>query len=193
MILAVTGSVAAIKTAEVAAALAEFAEVRVVLTDAAAQFVSAEELRAAAGVEAVLTDEDERRAWRGRGDPVLHIELRRWADALVFAPLSANTLAKLAGGLCDNLATCVARAWDLSRPVVAAPAMNTLMWEHPFTARHLAALRDDLGVSVVAPVSRRLECGDTGVGAMAAPAVIADAVRRALRAEEEHGVVSRTP
>lgn len=47
------------------------------------------------------------------GDPVVHIELRRWADALVIAPLSANTLAKLAGGLCDNLLTCVVRAWDV--------------------------------------------------------------------------------
>lgn len=54
------------------------------------------------------------------GDPVIHIELRRWADALVIAPLSANTLAKMAGGLCDNLLTCVVRAWDFDRPVLVS-------------------------------------------------------------------------
>ena len=71
---------------------------------------------------------------------MLHIELRRWADLFVIAPLDANTLAKLAGGLADNCLSCVWRAWDLARPVVLAPAMNTLMWEHPLTARHLRTL-----------------------------------------------------
>ncbi len=52
------------------------------------------------------------------GDPVLHIELRRWADVLVLAPLSANTLAKVAHGLCDNLLTCVVRAWDFAKPLL---------------------------------------------------------------------------
>ena len=52
------------------------------------------------------------------GDPVLHIELRRWADVLLLAPLSANTLAKAASGLCDNLLTCVVRAWDFDKPLL---------------------------------------------------------------------------
>ena len=68
-----------------------------------------------------------------RGDDVLHIELRRWADLLLIAPLDANTLGKLAAGLADNCLTCVWRAWDPDRPVVLAPAMNTLMWRHPLT------------------------------------------------------------
>src|SRR5262245_20486764 len=72
-----------------------------------------------------------------RDDPVLHIELRRWADLLVIAPLDANTLAKLAYGLSDNLLTCLYRAWDRRRPIVLAPAMNTFMWENPLTDRHL--------------------------------------------------------
>lgn len=62
------------------------------------------------------------------GDPVLHIELRRWADVLVLAPLSANTMAKVAHGLCDNLLTSVVRAWDYAKPMIVAPAMNTYMW-----------------------------------------------------------------
>lgn len=60
-----------------------------------------------------LVDEDEQLRWTKRGDPVLHIELRKWADALIIAPLSANTLAKIANGLCDNLVTLVCRCWDM--------------------------------------------------------------------------------
>lgn len=66
----------------------------------------------------IAGDEDEWHDWKAAGDPVLHIELRRWADVYVVAPLSANSLAKLATGLCDNLVTCVARAWDFNRPML---------------------------------------------------------------------------
>ena len=80
-------------------------------------------------------------SWKGRGDPVLHIELRRWADILLIAPLSANSLAKIASGLCDNLLTCVIRAWDVNKPLFFCPAMNTLMYEHPMTAKQIATLK----------------------------------------------------
>jgi phosphopantothenoylcysteine decarboxylase len=142
----------------------------------------------------VTVDADE---WPGRNagqryrrdDPVLHIELRRWADLLVIAPLDANTLAKLAAGLADNCLTCVWRAWDLERPIVLAPAMNTLMWQHPLTTPHLRQIaanncsappndlaRDELlewinanarKLRIVAPITKRLACGDVGPGAMA--------------------------
>ncbi|KAL8537684.1 hypothetical protein ACS0TY_012718 [Phlomoides rotata] len=105
------------------------------------------------------------------GDNVFHIELRKWADIMVIAPLSANTLAKIAGGLCDNLLTCIVRAWDYSKPLFIAPAMNTLMWDNPFTERHLVVL-DDLGMSLIPPVKKRLACGDYGNGAMAEPSLI---------------------
>ena len=88
-----------------------------------------------------------------RGDRVVHIELRRWADILVIAPLDANTLAKFACGLNDNCLTCVWRAWDRDRPIVLPPAMNTLMWEHSLTRRHLRQLAEDAGTEVV-PRSR---------------------------------------
>ena len=78
-----------------------------------------------------------------RGDPVLHIELRKWADLLIVAPLDANTLAKFALGLSDNCLTCVFRAWDFAKPVILAPAMNTFMWESPVTLRHLRQLLED--------------------------------------------------
>ena len=97
-----------------------------------------------------------------------HIELRKWADQLVIAPLSANTLAKLAHGMCDNLLTSVVRAWDRTKPIVIAPAMNTHMWDHPATTEHLAALqRWYPHLTIVDPVAKRLACGDDGLGALA--------------------------
>jgi phosphopantothenoylcysteine decarboxylase len=192
VLLGVTGSVAAIKTPPlVEALLAAGHQVKVVATDPATYFFDP----AAIPPGALVRDEDE---WPGRAegrryrrdDPVLHIELRRWADLLVIAPLDANTLAKLACGLADNCLTCVWRAWDPAHPVVLAPAMNTLMWEHPLTVRHLRQLAADAGADVplwvtlealpdwinahcrrlrvLAPESRTLACGDVGVGAMAA-------------------------
>ena len=157
--------------------------------------------------EIVILDEDEwpgidaGRRWQ-RDDPVLHIELRRWADLLVIAPLDANTLAKLAAGTCDNCLTCVWRAWDPARPVVLAPAMNTLMWEHPLTCQNLIALlslggmapnewadpeaiiaainRSSSKLRIVPPVSKKLACGDVGVGAMASVAEIVAEVQTLL-------------
>lgn len=187
VLLGVTGSVAAVKTPELYAALTTAGHaVRIVATDAATYFFDPAPLR-----DVLTLDADE---WPGgryaRGDAVRHIELRKWADVFVIAPLDANTLAKLAVGLCDNCLTCVWRAWDAAKPVVLAPAMNTLMWQHPFTRRHLRSLAADFGAAhipghfddeqliaqmndrcrglrVVPPVSKALACGDVGVGAMA--------------------------
>ena len=110
------------------------------------------------------------------------VQLRKWADLLLIAPLSANTLAKLAGGLADNLLTCVARAWAFSKPLLVAPAMNTAMWEHPLTASQLALLVT-WGVRVVPPVVKVLACGDEGRGAMASVADIVCAVRESTPGE----------
>jgi phosphopantothenoylcysteine decarboxylase len=184
--------------------------VKVVATSAALYFfdpAGIEPIRSERNRDVVILDEDE---WPGRGerryqrgDPVLHIELRRWADLLLIAPLDANTLAKMALGLSDNCLTCVWRAWDRSRPAVLAPAMNTLMWEHPATARHLRQLAEDAGADVgssprdplaladwinvncrtlhvVPPQSKRLACDDVGVGAMGSLEEISTAVRAKL-------------
>jgi phosphopantothenoylcysteine decarboxylase len=195
VLIGVTGSVAATRTPALIMALRGHGhQVRVVATRASLYFfdvagvVAAEATRDSA---IVTVDADE---WPGnryrRDDPVLHIELRRWADLLVIAPLDANTLAKLAVGLADNCLTCVWRAWDVARPVILAPAMNTLMWEHPLTVRHLRQLADDAAgrsppeglnaeqliewtnahcvkLRIVGPITKQLACGDVGVGAMA--------------------------
>lgn len=206
VLLGATGSVAAVRVPALFDALAAAGHtVKVVATNAATYFFDPAPLRAAS---ALTLDEDE---WPGRadgaryarGDTVAHIELRKWADVFVVAPLDANTLAKLAVGLCDNCLTCVWRAWDTSRPVVLAPAMNTLMWQHPFTRRHLRSLAADAGAGhipahladdalvqqindrsptlrVAGPITKLLACGDTGAGAMAEVPEVVAAVQTVL-------------
>jgi len=156
LILGVTGSVAAVRTPPLFAALrAAGHEVRVVATRPALYFFEPAQLGETAGETAgdsaggplagpIFTDSDE---WPGpayrRGDDVLHIEFRKWARMLIVAPLDANTLAKFALGISDNFLSCLFRAWDFSMPVILAPAMNTVMWESPVTLRHLRQLLED--------------------------------------------------
>ena len=147
LILGVTGSVAAIRTPALFRALAAAGhDVRVVATEPALYFFDPDRARLPPAMprERSYRDADE---WPGtrydRGDQVLHIELRKWADLLIVAPLDANTLAKFALGLSDNCLTCVFRAWDFTKPVILAPAMNTFMWESPVTLRHLRQLLED--------------------------------------------------
>mmetsp|Transcript_40745 Transcript_40745/g.95857 ORF Transcript_40745/g.95857 Transcript_40745/m.95857 type:complete len:352 (-) Transcript_40745:85-1140(-) len=184
VLLGLTGSVASIKALELVENLARFANVRVLTTQKGAHFFDKDAIERTTGVQ-VFTDEDEWALWNGRGDPVQHIDLRRWADVLVVAPLSANTLAKLAQGLCDNLLTCTVRAWDWNKPLVVAPAMNTAMWNHPCTKSHLSAL-ESWGVRVIPPVRKVLICGEDGVGAMASIDSISSAAEQACRSSGEH-------
>lgn len=165
LLVGVTGSVAAIKLEELLRSLIPNFDVRVVITKSARAFVETERISEGNGI-LIFGDEDEWKQWKQKGDPVLHIDLRNWADMLLIAPLSANSLAKIASGLCDNLLTCIFRAWDFSKPVIIAPAMNTTMWNSLFTERHMKTM-DELGVHVIAPVYKTLACGEVGLGAMA--------------------------
>lgn len=203
VVLGVTGSVAAVRTPALFAALRELGhDVRIVATEPSLFFFDPVELGPAGDSgKRLYRDADE---WDGdryrRGDPVLHIAFRQWADLLIVAPLDANTLAKFALGLSDNFLTCLFRAWDFAKPVILAPAMNTLMWESPITFRHLKQLLEDHGegqldgtwsldqaadvfarhaprIVLVPPQAKRLACGDVGMGAMAEVATIAEAVR----------------
>ncbi len=188
VVLGVTGSVAAIYTPQLVDELRQAGNVvKTVATKSSLYFFDATTITPAAtgrrNKDAIILDEDE---WPGeryqRGDPVLHIELRRWADVLLIAPLDANTLAKFALGITDNCLTCVYRAWDLVKPVILAPAMNTLMWEHPATARHLAQIASDLrgSLHVVEPIEKKLACDDVGVGAMAERTLILTELSKVL-------------
>lgn len=185
VLLAASGSVAAIKFESLCRSFSEWADVRAVATKSSLHFVGRSSLPS--GI-VLYTDDDEWSTWKKIGDEVLHIELRKWADIMVIAPLSANTLAKIAGGLCDNLLTCIVRAWDYKKPLFVAPAMNTLMWNNPFTDRHLQTI-NQLGIILIPPVTKRLACGDYGNGAMAETSQIYASVRLACKTQP-HGASS---
>nr|XP_060611535.1 phosphopantothenoylcysteine decarboxylase isoform X4 [Anolis sagrei ordinatus] len=98
---------------------------------------------------------------------------------MLVAPLDANSLAKVANGLCDNLLTCVIRAWDLSKPLLFCPAMNTAMWEHPITAQQVEKLKG-FGYVEIPCIVKKLICGDEGRGAMAEVSTIVEKVKAVL-------------
>lgn len=110
---------------------------------------------------------------------VLHIELRKEFDLLLLAPLSANTLAKISNGFCDNVLTNVARCWDYNKPMILAPAMNTMMWDNPITRSQIKTM-GQMGATFVEPVYKTLACGDTGIGALAPTESIIKEVKNVL-------------
>lgn len=178
ILLGVTGSVAAIKTNQLVEALGKVGDVSVVATKAGKYFIDLGSQPST--IKNIYIDEQEWPEKYKLGDPVLHIELRRNSSVLVIAPLDANTLAKIALGLCDNLLTCIVRAWDWNKPMILCPAMNTMMWENSPTHEHLEIMRDR-GAIIIDPVEKRLACNDVGMGAMAAVDVIANLVNSKLR------------
>ena len=111
---------------------------------------------------------------------MLHIELRNWSDVFIIAPLDANSLAKLAYGLSDNLLTCIARAWDIkTKHLLFCPAMNTGMWNHPSTEKNINILKE-FGYIEVPPISKLLACGEQGMGAMAEIDSIVNIIKEVL-------------
>ncbi|CAJ1815355.1 unnamed protein product [Sphenostylis stenocarpa] len=173
ILLAACGSVAAVKFGHVCRCFAEWAEVRALVTKSALRFISEQTFPKDINV---FWDDNDWNTWKRIGDRVLHIELIRWAEILVIAPLSANTLGKIVAGLCDNLLTCIVRAWDYSKPLFVAPSMNSIMWKNPFTERHCIGI-DELGISLIPPVTYRKANGDIEHGAMAEPSTIYSTVR----------------
>ena len=173
LLLIVSGGIAAYKTLELIRRLRERgATVRCVLTAGGAQFVTPLALAALSedkvyGDLFSLTDEAE----------MGHIQLSRDADLLVVAPATADILAKMAGGLADDLASTVLLATD--KPVLVAPAMNVRMWQHAATQANLALL-ESRGVHRVGPNEGDMACGEYGPGRMAEPHEIVDAVATLL-------------
>ncbi len=182
VILGVTGGIAAYKTADLCSKLVQAgAQVDVILTEAAARFVAPLTFAALTGRPARID------MWASPGgDPIPHVKMAGQADLVVVAPLSANTLAKLALGLADNLLTATLLAApvrgpdrDEGVPWILAPAMETHMWTNPLTQAHMAALVAR-GAIQVGPGIGRLASGASGAGRMADPAEILAAARLAL-------------
>ncbi|XP_068740314.1 phosphopantothenoylcysteine decarboxylase-like isoform X1 [Montipora capricornis] len=177
ILVGVTGSVASIrlpKLVDELHLLQPKPSIQVIATDHSTHFFEEEKIPVK-----VYRDRHEWETWSSMKDPVLHIELRRWADLMVIAPLDANTLAKISNGLCDNLLTCTLRAWDVKKPLLFCPAMNTFMWQHPITSVQVKQLIQ-MGYTHIPPITKTLACGDTGVGAMAEVSTIVTAVENHL-------------
>lgn len=147
-------------------------QIKVITTKNAKHFIERSEL---AVKVPIFDDNDEWQMWSKRDDPVLHIELGKWADVMLIAPLDANTLAKMATGVCDNLLLCTTRAWDFQKPLFFCPAMNTRMWDHPITEQQIATLRQ-WGHIEIKCIAKKLMCGDIGLGAMESPVNIVQTV-----------------
>jgi len=173
ILLGVTGSIAAYKAADIASKLTQAgAEVDVVLTEHARRFITEVTFRAITRrpVLTDLFDEPEERQ-------IAHIHLAKRADVLLIAPATANILAKLAVGIADDLLTTLALATQAK--VVIAPAMNTVMWQHPATQRNVKTL-EERGAHFVYPAEGMLACGDVGAGKLADTPVILAAVEQVL-------------
>ena len=169
VVMGVTGGIAAYKSADLVRRLKEAgAEVRVVMTDAATRFITPLTLQALSGqpVHRYLLDAASENAMG-------HIELARWADAVVVAPASANTMAKLAHGLADDLLSALCLATEA--PLVVAPAMNHVMWSRPATQANRRVL-EERGIRLLGPAEGDQACGETGPGRMVEPVDIVAAL-----------------
>ena len=170
--LGVSGGIAAYKACELTSLLRKAgAEVRVVMTQSAREFVSPMTFETLSGNRASVDMFDH--AWE-----IEHISLAKWADILLIAPATANILAKIAGGIADDLLSTVAIASPV--PIAVAPAMNTAMWFSPANQANMALLRER-GVRVIGPESGLLDCGDDDVGRMTMPRDILEALEKIMR------------
>ena len=169
ILLGVTGGIAAYKSAELVRRLRDRgAEVQVVMTAGARQFITPLTFQALSG-RPVRTD-----LWDDAAEAAMgHIELARWADQVLVAPASADFLARLAHGLAGDLLTTLCLATDA--PISVAPAMNRLMWANAATQANVALLRSR-GVAVLGPAEGDQACGETGPGRMLEPAELLDAL-----------------
>ncbi|QIB65546.1 bifunctional phosphopantothenoylcysteine decarboxylase/phosphopantothenate--cysteine ligase CoaBC [Kineobactrum salinum] len=166
VLLGISGGIAAYKSAELVRQLRELgAEVRVIMTRGAQEFITPLTLQALSG-KPVHTELLDAEAELGMG----HIELARWADLLLVAPATADLLARLAAGRADDLLTTVALA--TAAPRLLAPAMNQQMWNDPATLANVATLQQR-GMHFVGPAAGVQACGDVGPGRMEEPAAIA--------------------
>lgn len=186
VLIGVTGGVAAYKVCEVVSTLAKSgARVRVMMTARSQDFVSALTF-AALSRNAVYTDVEFWSAQQGRP---LHIELGEWADVLAIAPLTANTLGKLAYGLADNLLTNTVLASVC--PVLLAPAMNTDMWQQQSVQRNWEGLRQDARYHTVGPGAGRLACDRIGTGRMAEPVEIVAQIDSLLHTQGQRDLTGK--
>lgn len=186
VLIGVGGGIAAYKVCEVVSTLFKAGvEVRVILTKSAREFITPLTL-ATLSRHPAYTDED---FWQPKHTRPLHIELGEWADLFVIAPLTANTLAKLAHGMADNLLTNTILA--SACPVLLAPAMNTQMWEQLTVQRNWQQLLTDERYHGMGTVSGLLACDRVGAGRMAEPPEIVAYIQSLLHTAGKRDLASK--
>lgn len=173
ILLIVGGGIAAYKACQLIRLVRKSGiSVRCVLTAGGAQFITPMTL-AALSEQPVYTS-----LWDLKDETEMgHIQLSRDADLIVICPATADLLAKMAAGIADDLATTLLLATD--KPVLAAPAMNVRMWQHPATKRNVAQLRSD-GIAILEPDEGPMACGEFGPGRLPEPDAILAAIKAAL-------------
>lgn len=172
VLLGVTGGIAAYKSASLASMLVKAgAEVRVIMTQNAANFINPITFESLTGHKCVVDTFDRNFEFK-----VEHVALAQKADVIMIAPATANVIAKLAHGIADDMLTTTVLA--SKAPKIIAPAMNTNMYENPITQDNLETLRR-YGMEVITPASGYLACGDTGAGKMPEPADLYEYILRA--------------
>lgn len=179
ILVALSGGIACYKTATLVSRLVQHgADVRVLMTQAATRFITPLTLQSLSG-HPVLTSQ-----WESDDRPdAQHVGLARWCDLMILAPATADLIARIAHGLCDDVVSLTACALPRSTPVLLAPAMNEQMWENPLTQRNLQTLREVLGYQTVGPESGWQACRTSGAGRMSEPDAILAAALRILAAK----------
>lgn len=167
LLVGVTGGIAAYKAADLCSkAMKAGYEVRVMMTPSATRFVGPLTFEGLTG-QPVFVDVLGTGADTEGSSAVRHISWARWPDVVCLAPVTLTTLSKLAVGIADNALLTVVHALEPEIPVLVAPAMNTQMWNHPTNQRNLRWIEETGRYRIVAPSSKRLACGEVGVGGLA--------------------------
>ncbi len=178
VLLAVTGGIAAYKACSlVNYLLKEGAEVKIVMSDNATRFVTPLTFQALANSNVYVDMWDIQNP-----KEVEHITLAQWPNLIIIAPASANTIAKIAYGIADNLLTTVILASIQEIPVLIAPAMNTQMWINPITQQNIEKLKKIKKFAFVGPEEGKLACRDEGVGKIASlESIVSSAIKLLLK------------
>lgn len=180
ILLAVTGSISAYKAADLTSQLKKLGyKIQVIMSQAATDFITPLTLQVLSKNPVYLDVMTEDQPGR-----INHIDLAKEADLFLVAPVSANTLAKLAHGMADNLVTATALALPSETPKLVAPAMNTKMYDNPLTQRNLKALKE-VGFREIEPRSSKLACGDIGRGALADLLTIIQTIEETLNESQK--------
>lgn len=177
IVVALSGGIACYKTATVVSRLVQQgATVRVLMTEAATRFVTPLTFQSLSG-QSVLTS-----IWQADDRPdSQHVGIARWAELMVIAPATANTIGRIANGLCDDVVSLAATALPSQTPLLLAPAMNSDMWESPAVQRNVTRLAEQPNVTLVGPEQGWQACRTVGQGRMSEPDAIVTALTNLLR------------